>query len=206
VILVYCPLSPVGIYPETRDSIFGLDWSGPVDVMFGREDNPLEDKLHNVADKYEHARSLALAGGYEAMMTVEYDIILPKDALVRLTRVSADIAYGLVVSRVNKQWYLYSDGPTRGKQASRNRKFRSDAWGNVVPSVGIGNGATLIHRNVLERLQFYCKPGVFQDWNFSHDAQKNGFIQMHDCGVVCGHILENGDVLYPDPDKTWRIA
>ena len=208
-VLIYCPMFPgeLKVHPQTLQSILGLDWCIPHEIVFGKNDQSqpetIDDKHGDIARKYNQARELVLQGGYDALLTVEADMVLPADTLHRLTSVDADVAYGLYVSRHNKNWYLYTDGPVPRHQASRDPEFRRAAWGNVVESVGIGTGCTLIHRKVLEALNFEIKPGAAHDWHFAKACQEKGFRQAHDCGLICGHI--NGDqILWPDPTKTIR--
>jgi hypothetical protein len=205
-VLLYCPLSPgkPNIHPQTLESILSLKCHYEIDVMFGREDMSypsINGKYENIAKKYRHAREVVLKNNYHFLMTVESDIIFPDDALYKLLDVGTDVAYGLVMSKVNKHWYMYLEGPTRGKQVSRDPIKRREVWGKIVPSVGIGNGCTLIRRHVLEELTYYARPKVAQDWNFAHDCQSKGFTQAHHCGVICGHI---GDKIYwPDPKRIY---
>jgi hypothetical protein len=208
-VLIYCPMFPTEprIRPATLRSILAQDWYAPHEVVFGKNDTVIPEargeKLADIARKYNQARELVLKGGYDALLTVEADLILPTNALTRLAEVDADVAYGLYVSRHNNNWYLYTSGPERGRQAGRDKEFRRAVWGKVVESVGIGTGCTLIHRRVLETLSFEAAPGVAHDWNFSKACQAHGFRQAHDCGVVCGHI-HAGEILWPDPDLNIR--
>ena len=71
---------------------------------------------------------------------------------------------------------------------------------------GVGQGCTLIKRYVIETQPFRWRVGMITDWLMAVDAQYNGFTQLCDLSVICGHI--NGQtVLYPDPntDGLYRI-
>lgn len=162
-----------------------------------------ERAYQNVTAKYNHARAVALAGNYDALFTVESDVIIPSMALQRMTNVECGVVYGLYCSRKGRHhWLLYTKpGSYSVKPASHDKAWCKEVWGQVVESIGAGMGCTLIHRHVLEEIPFRCPdPEVANDWYFALDCQEKGYKQMHDTGVVCGHI--DGDVTYwPDPDR-----
>lgn len=210
-VLIYCPLNPrrPRIFARSLQSILTLEWDGPAEIVFGRDDNPPlgQAGYDNLLEKHNRARELALAGGYDALFLVEADMIVPSDALVRLAQVDADVAYGLYCSRHGRyQWLAFSEiSESSGKSIDRNRRFCVDHWGKVIPTVGVGMGCTLIHRRVLEAMPFRRYGACADDWYFSLDCIARGFTQAHDLGVVCGHILSDGapKILWPtisDPD------
>jgi len=210
-VLIYCPLNPKQprIFARSLQSILTLDWPHPAETIFGRDDNPKPGQAgyDNLLEKHNRARELALAGGYDALLLVEADMILPGDALARLSLVDADVAYGLYCSRHGRyQWLAFSElSEHTGVSIDRNRRFCVDSWGKVIPTAGVGMGCTLIRRNVLEAVPFRRYGSCADDWYFSLDCQVHGFTQAHDLGVVCGHILNEGapKIIWPtisDPD------
>lgn len=215
-VLVYCPMNPTRpqVQPRTVDSIFGMKWGSPLEVVFGRDDKVQPDRpaVHvNITRKYNTARAMTLAGGYDALLTVEADMIVPAIALQRMTLVEADVIYGLYVHRHSRhpwlafQWITGTVGDYGGESFSKNPSLCPKAWGNVVESKGVGLGCTLIRRHVLEAIEFRCAPDqkVANDWMFALDADIAGFTQVHDCGVVCGHI-DGKNVYYPEPNGGHR--
>jgi len=218
-VLIYCPLNPrhPRIYPETLQSILALDWDKPLEIVFGRDDMSYtphtDEKYTNLTAKYNRARLLALAGGYDALLTIEADMIVPSMALQRMSRVDADVIYALYCSRRPgrrvgpSRWLVFSEvsgengNGFRAAKAERTPDNRRALWGSVVESKGMGLGCTLIRRQVLEKIHFRCPdPEVSNDWYLSLDCQAHGFSQAHDCGVVCGHIDEDA-VLWPDIER-----
>lgn len=214
-VLVYCPVAPSTpkIFGRTMQSIFAMHWTGPLDVVFGREDEPERRGYLNVLDKYNRARDLFLAGPYDAMLTVEADMIVPEVTLERLTRVDADVAYGLYCSRHGRyQWLAYLHLIERaGVSITVKPDLMRESWGRVIETRGVGLGCTLIWRHVLERIPFRCPDvKVANDWYFSLDCQQAGFVQKTDCGVVCGHITMEPSprVIWPtidDPERHYRF-
>ena len=169
----------------------------------------------NITGKYNRGRQMALELGYDALLCLEDDMIVPPDALTRLLACDADIAYGLTVWRHGKPGWstrlaLGEDG------ALRNLSDYPDAaralWGKVVDVAGTGTFCTLVRRRVLEALPWRVDaafPSLCCDWWLSVDAQRAGFSQKADLGVVCGHITREptARVLWPDATATrlWRV-
>jgi len=210
-VLVYCPLAPKTpkIYGRTLQSIFRLEWDLPLQVVFGREDKPTVSHYRNLADKHNEARRMVLAGPYDALLMVEADMVIPPDALEKLTSVDADVVYGLYVNRHGwRQWLCFTHLDRVGSVSlSANPPMAKAVWGAPIESRGAGMGCTLIHRHVLETLQFRIPPqeDVADDWMFSLDCQDLGYRQVHHTGVVCGHISPQG-ILWPDPDANRLVS
>ncbi len=210
-ILVFVPLAPQTprLYRRALRSILELEASGYVDVVLGKEDLDTRPTLRggyrNLCAKYEHARKLALAGGYDALLTIESDMIVPPDTVTRLTAVDADVAYGLYCSRHGRhQWLAFTTLESNfGWTISDNWGEARQTWGKVIETQGCGMGCTLIWRHVLETVPFRLARGplVANDWHFSLDLQAHGYVQKHDLGVVCGHIAPDPlRIIWPDPE------
>lgn len=212
-VLVFVPLdpNPPHIHPATLKSILHLEWGGALEIVLGRSDGE-GGKYADLADKYDRARILALKGGYDGLLTVEADMLLPSDALLRLAEVDADVAYGLYVSRHpgrrvgEDRWLAFAEvtGAEDGFQAVKLCKSadeRRDAWGTVRESRGMGLGCTLIGRGPLYDVEFRCPDTTVScDWYLSLDCQMSGYSQAHHFGVQCGHI-DGEMVLWPDVEQ-----
>lgn len=215
--LVFCPLNPVEYrpyFPEAIDSILGLERESNLSFHFekGRISN---ETTRDVCEKYRLARQIFLRDGYDALLTVEDDMIVPPETLLELQRLDADIAYGLYVARniPRHPWLVaYRLNHTRVKFLSDKSEAARNAWGKVINSFGVGMGCTLIRRHVLEKIDFRVMSGAgwghgkANDWYFALDAREKGFTQQTHLGLVCGHIRANGMVLWPDPtqDRLYR--
>lgn len=220
-ILVFCPLGPKGdeepqLWGRSLMSIFRQEYTGEFNVHFRvGPDNPDIHKNEKVLEQYQFARQMALDGGYDALMCVESDIILPPDALQKLTALETDIAYGLYVFRHGRrQWSAYTFlKSTKGVSLSDDPEAAKARWGTVMEVAGVGQGCTLIHRRVLERIEFRLWPGtpwtVAPDWMLAYDAQQLGFRQVCDLSLVCGHMLKKPypAIIWPDPaaDRMYAV-
>ena len=65
--------------------------------MFSKGDNPFFDNngRNNIAHNYNKARDLVMSNGYDALMTVEADMVIPTNALSKMIKHDADVVYGL---------------------------------------------------------------------------------------------------------------
>lgn len=213
-LLIYCPASPQtpGVHPQTLESIMALEWDQPFDIVFGKDGGNVlpgsPEGNRNITNKYNHAREIAL-GGYDALMTIEADMIVPPNAIERLLNVDADIAYGLYVSRHGPHPWLAFERVTPEIKGSKSMgetwEERDRMMGCIIESQGVGLGCTLIHRPVLEAIQFRLQDEyVANDWYFAVDARANGFKQAHHCGVICGHI-DGYQTYWPDVAHGYRV-
>lgn len=211
-VLVFCPMSPTmpRLWGRTVQSLFKLTSETiGIDYWFRGWDNPHEYPYENVTHNYNIARDLVLRMGFDALLTVECDMIIPPDTVDRLAATEADIAYGLYVWRHGRrEWSAYTSlNALKGKSISKDPPAARAAWGKVIDVAGVGQGCTLIRRHVLEVIEFSLWPGtpqaVSSDWMLALDAQRLGFTQRCDLGVVCGHQTYEPwpQVIWPDPEE-----
>lgn len=197
-VLLFCPT--YRLEPETVDAILTLRAVGPLDIMFTR-DNPHADPFADVLHNYQKGRQAAIDGDYDAMLTVESDMIPPPDALERLSQVDADVALGVYLFRhgtpvVNALRLEGHSNP--GQSLSLFPDELKSAWDRgIVETGGGGLGCTMIRRNVLEAIHFRHAKGGHCDWHFTADALRAGFMHKADFGVLCGHKRSDGVILWP---------
>lgn len=193
----------------TWESLQAVEWPHELDYYFMRNDEPDTPHAFNLRDKFNRAREVALAQNYDALWIVESDMIVPPHALQRMARANGDIVYALYCSRRAGHYWLATDDNSRVIERFVSRTGRAkEVWGKVAQTQGLGTGCTLIHRAALEKVEFRCEPEADEesktgapDWYLAIDAEKAGLRQVHDFGVVCGHIIN------PDPLKiVWPIA
>lgn len=208
-ILVFCPTyklhnSTLAIHPETQRSIDALD-HGEHEVIVVIRPDPHENKTGNVLKQYQWARAHVLDNGFDALLTIEHDMIVPHDALTKLADTPAPVVYGLYMFRhasptlnafravqapaMDQTLTMFPDELKRARAAI--------AW----PVSGLGFGCTLIHREVLERIEMRSpNGGYYPDGGLANDCQRLGIKQIARFDVECGHICDDGHVLWPDLD------
>ena len=213
-VLVFTPLHPdYGIRPLSLQSIMNQQYDAPFDRVFAANDNPVESwhkgaANRNIMHNYNNAMEMAASGAYDAMLTVEADMIIPPDALQSLVDAmqehDAGVVYGLYVFRQLKQLNITHRIGKYGREQT-TQAFMSKHWGEVVESAGLGLGCTLIRRDVINRYMFRLydgAPGMLAcDWRFAVDCQELGIRQFTHLGVQCGHITNEGGILWPQENE-----
>jgi hypothetical protein len=211
-VLVACPAKRDMLYRRSYESVLNLSWQmgTQIDVMF-LVDGDFGRRWENLCHKLNDARRQFLAGPWDAMLTVESDIVVPPNALELMAGVGAQVVYGLFVLRFgSREWNvaLEMNPETRTLTLlSENMNEARTYWQSVMPCVGHGQGICLIHRAVLEEVAFRTPRPLehAQDWYFSQDCQALGISQAADLRVVCGHIEPNGSIYWPDPEHKYVI-
>lgn len=218
-VMVFTPV--YRLEPETVEAVLDLEWDGPITWVF-QEDNPIpsrpkfvemkgEDRqagVKNHLHQYIRGRELFLNSRCEALLVVESDIVPPTDALKRLAALDCDVAYGVYVFRKSQVANIFERYPGAARNTGESlslhpRKWEAARRAGVVECSGGGLGCTLIKRHVLEQIDFRAateegKPSfVFCDSQFTEDVYRAGFSMMADTALFCGHVTEDGTVLWP---------
>lgn len=168
-ILAFTPLHPeYGARQQTWESVKNAiaAYDGPVDWVVSSGDNPHDEPYDNITHQHNKARRMVLDDGYDALLSIEADMIVPEHTIQALIDADADIAYGLYVWRHRlKRWSAYSEiGLFGGYSLTLDPDRARQLWGQVVDVAGLGMGCTLIRRNVLETLKFRLYEGKPGDW------------------------------------------
>lgn len=190
-------------HPRSIASVMQLDWDGGLDIVYiGHGDEAAAHRYDNMTTKYREAADMARRGGYDYLLTVEDDVIVPPDAALKLAALGADVAYGLIVARHEPHFWsaaLTLAGSTTYDPLSNHPAQMRKLWGKVIDVAGCGLYCTLIKRSVLDALDFHRDGANGCDWDFALDCQARGFTQRMDLSVLCGHLLPDGGVLWPTP-------
>ena len=158
--------------------------------------------MRNILTQYQRAWELALAGGYDALLTVEHDMVLPANALQRLYNTDAAVVYGVYMLRhgtktLNAWQYVNnrSMGMSLSLYPAELNRYRRRGWGRVG---GVGWGCTLIRREILTRISpRYTDDTDAGDIRFSIDCLHAGIKMIARFDVPCLHIEPDGTVLHP---------
>jgi hypothetical protein len=195
------------VHCQTWDDDDGYD----VLTSWGQDIRPGESRFAAVTRKYQELQRKFLSGPWDCLLTVEQDMLIPPDALERLSRLvsdGADVAYSLYVWRYKEQhwWSAHprlrvDEGVPYFWSLTHQPEEARRLWGQVVLVEGLGFGCTLISRHALVRLPFrQANEHHSQDTAFALDCRAEGLIQVADLGCVCGHRMEDGQVVWPDPE------
>lgn len=196
-VLIATPTYGGGPCPETCASVAALDGAGWEWRQYRANAYPAPDK-RNVLAQYQAIRDDFLGGTWDALLTVEHDMVLPADTLAKLPAANAPVVYGVYLLRhgslVLNAWEYNGD---RNLGESLTLRRRSVSPGAVVRVSGVGFGCTLMRRDVVERLPFHDggDEGQSPDIPFARDCLRAGVTQMAHFGVLCGHV--DGDPVSP---------
>jgi hypothetical protein len=214
-ILLFCPTyniskAKTAMRGRTQESINDLITPEGVemDVVISADNpNPITGDRkadhENTLYQYRKARRVTLDGDYDALLTIEHDMIVPADALEKMLDTDADVVYGLYRFR-QKQPILNCCRAVSSRWADMSityfpeliDKGKRQGW---LECSGDGLGCTLIHRRVLEKIDFRRAQSGHPspDLPFASDCQSNNFKQICRFDVPCGHIKPDGEVLWP---------
>jgi hypothetical protein len=209
-VLIFTPV--LRLEPETIKAITALEWEGAKSLLL-QCDNPhpdqrdkLKRRVMNHLHQYQRGREVFLDGRYDALMIVESDIIPPKDALIKLAKMDADLAYGVYRFRLSNVVNIFEMYPGKPRNVGESLSIRPGRLAAAVKAgitkcSGAGFGCILIKRQVLEQIEFrveWPKNGGHCDSPFVRDAMRRGFDQRADMSVICGHKDEHGQILWPE--------
>lgn len=207
-LLIYSPTYALpdgrdAMSPESAESVRSQQIQGDLVYVIGRH-NPHPPPSHrNVLAQFQQARTLCLEGGYDALLTVEHDNVLPDSGAVqRMLDTPGDIIYAPYVLRhgvaVLSTW-RYVDDHTLGDSLTLHPDELAQARRAVTWRVcGVGHGCTLFRRHVLERIEFRAIEGgqYAPDIPFALDALREGLVSVGRFDVPVLH-RQNGDWLHP---------
>lgn len=133
---------------------------------------------------------------YDYLLSIDSDIVLPKDALVKMLQADKDIISGLYIQRKPGQQILevYMATPTGG---CTNIPYSMLENLGVVEIVACGMGAALIKGAVFRGMEYPHfqyksaldhKDTISEDIYFCIKARENGFTVWVDPSIKCDHV------------------
>jgi glycosyltransferase involved in cell wall biosynthesis len=135
------------------------------------------------------------AKSYDYLFSLDSDIVLPKDTLVKMLAADKDIISGLYIQRIPNTHTLevYMDTPNGG---CTNIPYELIKDRGVVEIAACGMGAALIKSNVFRTVEyphFFYKEAltmrdtVSEDVYFCNKARAAGFTVWADASIKCDH-------------------
>ena len=205
-VLLYCPTYKVNgieqIEPETRQAISDLKFDGVLVKRIISESEYPPPNYENLLVHYQNARQIVLDEGYDALLTVEHDIIVPRDGLQKLWDADKPVIYGIYLFRGSGKVinvFRNVNAPAPDMSLSRFANDLKKAVEEEITKVsGTGNGCTLIRREVLEQIEFRRTDddNAVPDMPFATDCMRLGIQQYAHFGVNCGHIIDDRTVWF----------
>jgi len=198
------------LLPETVASVEAQEFDGELDYEI--DDRNLHDgrSMLEVCEKYRDARQMALDGGYDALLTVEHDMVLPDGCVQKLWDTPAPVVYAAYMLRHGRpvvNLFRKEGNKNLGMSLSLYPQlFKQAKKQGVIQVSGAGMGCTLFRREAMERAPFRVFEEKPPDLAFASDCVRRGVLQMGRFDVVCGHINdETGEELKLD-DETGITA
>ena len=152
-------------------------------------------------------RDYVLKNNYDYLLSLEQDIIPPKDVIQQLLKHNKKIISGVYFVYQNQysteqQKYLipvawvtdeeFSIGNLDGVSV-RLMHPKETEENKVIKVVSCGTGCLLIHRDILEKIKFRYDeffPYFHDNW-FCRDAFYQGFDVWMDTSIKCKHLINN---------------
>ena len=216
-VLVGCPTSFHKEYAlkEYARAVKSLNYPN-YDILLvdNSQDNDYFDKIKNLGlnvikgEYFESAikriitsrnllRKYALDNNYDYLFSLEQDVIPKENALTKLISCNKEVSSGIyfVHNIINSkrilipQAFIELSNKTNDLPDMRwltEEEFNSN---KVIRIVSCGMGCVLIHRNVLEKIEFRSENNNFDDRFFGIDLYKKNIPMYCDTSVKCKHLI-----------------
>jgi glycosyltransferase involved in cell wall biosynthesis len=176
------------IEPETYKSIYDLEvpdgYKTEFQYFFGYTISQVRNLISEWAKRYDY------------LLSVDSDIVLPKDTLTKFLKADKDIISGLYIQRIPNTHTLeiYMDTPNGGQ---KNIPYDLVKNRGIVEVAGCGMGCALIKSKVFQTIPYphfeyhsalNHKNTISEDIDFCMKARKKGFKIWADSSVICDHI------------------
>ena len=164
-----------------------------VNVIRGKYFEHAKDR---VIDSRNILRKYCLDNSYDYLLSLEQDVVPPKDVIEKLLKHDKSVVCGLY-------FYLGDDDKTllpmiwvhyKGEYAKR-LNFSEVSEDKLIEAITCGLGCVLIKRNVLEQIEFrHVKDkSPWDDLWFCEDVREKGFKVFVDTSVRCKHYMKGMD-------------
>lgn len=188
-LLIACPASKY-IEAETFTSIYNLSIPDGIETEFAAFVGYSVDIARN------HIVNYAKNNGYAYIFWVDADVILPRDALVRLMTRKKEIISGVYPQKDlknNKACVLRDAGDEKKSTWDADELLQS---GELVEAAAFGFGCCLTKTEVFDAVDypwFVFTDSEGEDVYFCDQARKKGLSLWCDTTVLCGH---KGEICY----------
>ena len=230
-VLVGCPTSDYHEYclKEYVKAVKNLTYPN-YDILLvdNSKTNKYYEKLKNlglnvIKDKYQEKardriidsrnilRDYVLKNNYDYFLSLEQDVIPPKDVIEKLLSHKKDVVSGIYFARnklsTGEHKYIplvWMFGTKKDKLLVKRTLLYKEIWEPQLLKVIIcGMGCVLISRKVLQKIKFRYvkdKPACDDDW-FGYDCYEKGIEIYADNTVKCKHLVLNRPWRWEDLKK-----
>lgn len=179
----------------------------PEGTTVGFKPNSLIYDSRNILSLY------AIENGFDNVMWIDSDMVVPKNALTKLEAYGMDMVTGLYVKRhepVAPVIYDVLEEPARGEDGKLQgniRPFHEYPQNAFFPVAGCGFGCVMTSVKLLKEVwdkygpAFTPYPWAGEDLSFCYRVNQLGYQIYCDSSVSCGHV---GDITYTEKMLTRR--
>lgn len=195
-VMVPIPTFDAGVRPATFESVANLDW-GDNDVQYRSITG------YDCAKARTSIADEAMARGFDYVLMVDYDVVVPQDALTLLMEWGEPLMFGYYL-RQGSFNPPHGEGSTcLCKPSSNDELYTSVEMREMrergefkVPIRGAGMGCALVRTDVFKRVSFpYFRYVVYgdrngvlsEDYYFCKQCRDAGMSLYADARVRCGH-------------------
>lgn len=157
-----------------------------------------ESALDRIITSRNVLREKVIEGNYDYFLSLEQDVIPPKDIIERLLKHNKKVITGIyfvhnkIGGKIKLTPLAYKEIPS-DKELPDMRPLRdSELMSNdLIKIVSCGLGCVLIHRDVLKKIKFRHENKVFDDRFFCIDLYKQKIPIYADTSIKCKHYIYN---------------
>lgn len=162
------------------------------------KDSYKEDARDRIVSSRNILRQYALDNGYDYLLSLEQDVIPPRDIIEKLLSYNKEIMSAVYFNYI--KWNeedmlvpLLLISKDTGYFKARYMQINELKPRRLVQVKACGLGCVLIHRDVLEKINFRYEKDKkgFDDVWFGVDTQKAEFKIFTDTGIICKHLIDN---------------
>ena len=149
------PERGVPLEPRTQTCLDALAFDGEIEIAYYDQDDLNLHGRDNLLVKHKQMRQRVLDEGFDALLCIESDMIVPPNVVTKLAALDADVGYAFFCSRHSGMLLCFEHiGEWSGRALNANPARARKVWGSVLPTEGAGFGCTLVRRHVFEQVDF----------------------------------------------------
>lgn len=203
-VYVFTPTFGDAIRDETVRSVAAAiaEYGGTAHHVISRHNPHGDGDRRNVGAQLVNGREMFLASGFDKLLTVEHDMLIPPHAIATMIATSAPVVYAPYTLRHGSfavSAFRYEGDRAVGMSLSMYPAELRAAWAAGEWRVsGVGFGCTMIDREAVSTVPFRTGGAAqdrYPDLPFARDCLAAGIWQVAQFGAACQH--------YDADTKTW---